>query len=334
MRTRDSPGVDETAAGCGSCAFTALGTMAVAVALVWYIFNDPLAMAELDASPASFWWGMLVGGVPFLALSAGVLYVVALTFLRGVELARGLRERRNAGAASRNAPRSPEWKPWALATLLSVGVLATIFALWGDPTGEDGTDAIVGLLLLALPGLIVVLIARTRAAERARRETEQRERETAEEEARRAERERLKREREDREREEAHRVRAERERAERERAKRQREQEEARRAKGSGSRDRRTTNDRGQRGGQRHAGGRDRPGRPQATVGSAYEVLGVAPGASEAEIVAAYRRHARMYHPDRVAGLGPEFQELAERKMKEINAAYEELRPDKRPRRP
>jgi DnaJ-domain-containing protein 1 len=32
-----------------------------------------------------------------------------------------------------------------------------------------------------------------------------------------------------------------------------------------------------------------------------------------------------MYHPDKVAGLGPEFGELAERRMKEINAAYAEL---------
>jgi DnaJ-domain-containing protein 1 len=32
-----------------------------------------------------------------------------------------------------------------------------------------------------------------------------------------------------------------------------------------------------------------------------------------------------MYHPDRVSGLGPEFAEIAERKMKQINAAYEEL---------
>ncbi len=59
---------------------------------------------------------------------------------------------------------------------------------------------------------------------------------------------------------------------------------------------------------------------------SAWEILGVGPGASEEEIVVAYRKMARLYHPDRVEGLGPEFKELAERRMKEINAAYKELR--------
>ena len=29
-----------------------------------------------------------------------------------------------------------------------------------------------------------------------------------------------------------------------------------------------------------------------------------------------------MYHPDKVAGLAPEFQALADTRMKEINAAY------------
>jgi DnaJ-domain-containing protein 1 len=33
-----------------------------------------------------------------------------------------------------------------------------------------------------------------------------------------------------------------------------------------------------------------------------------------------------MYHPDKVAGLAPEFQALADRRMKEINAAYEAVK--------
>ena len=41
--------------------------------------------------------------------------------------------------------------------------------------------------------------------------------------------------------------------------------------------------------------------------------------------MAAYRKMARMYHPDRVEGLGPELKESAERRMKEINAAYAEF---------
>jgi len=34
---------------------------------------------------------------------------------------------------------------------------------------------------------------------------------------------------------------------------------------------------------------------------------------------------AQQYHPDKVATLAPEFRELAERRMKEINTAYDEL---------
>ena len=35
---------------------------------------------------------------------------------------------------------------------------------------------------------------------------------------------------------------------------------------------------------------------------------------------------AQMYHPDKVAGLAPEFQGIPDRRMKEINAAYEVLK--------
>ena len=59
---------------------------------------------------------------------------------------------------------------------------------------------------------------------------------------------------------------------------------------------------------------------------SVRKILGVGDNASEAEISAAYRRLAQMYHPDKVAGLAPEFQALAENRMKEINAAYEALK--------
>ncbi len=58
---------------------------------------------------------------------------------------------------------------------------------------------------------------------------------------------------------------------------------------------------------------------------SPYNVLNIKPGATKEEIVAAYRRMVQMYHPDKVAGLAPEFRQIAEERMKTINAAYEEL---------
>ena len=52
-----------------------------------------------------------------------------------------------------------------------------------------------------------------------------------------------------------------------------------------------------------------------------YKVLGVEPGASDEEIKKAYRRLAKKYHPDLNPG-----DELAARKMKEVNAAYERIK--------
>jgi len=57
-----------------------------------------------------------------------------------------------------------------------------------------------------------------------------------------------------------------------------------------------------------------------------YEVLNVKPSATKDEITAAYRKLALENHPDRVAGLAEEFRKLAERRMKIINAAFEEIK--------
>lgn len=56
-----------------------------------------------------------------------------------------------------------------------------------------------------------------------------------------------------------------------------------------------------------------------------YTLLEVSPHASPEEIKAAYRRAAARYHPDKVAHLGKEFQELAHRKFVAIQQAYERL---------
>ena len=58
----------------------------------------------------------------------------------------------------------------------------------------------------------------------------------------------------------------------------------------------------------------------------ALKVLGLEPGASVEKISEAYRNLAQKYHPDKVAGLAPEFHALAEYRMKEINAAYQMLK--------
>ena len=52
-----------------------------------------------------------------------------------------------------------------------------------------------------------------------------------------------------------------------------------------------------------------------------YKVLGVSPDASDEEIKKAYRRLAKKYHPDLNPG-----DESAARKMKEVNAAYEQIK--------
>src|SRR5215470_19281819 len=51
-----------------------------------------------------------------------------------------------------------------------------------------------------------------------------------------------------------------------------------------------------------------------------YAVLGVRPGSTESEVAAAYKDLAKRWHPDRGAG------EEGERRMAEINAAYDAVR--------
>lgn len=57
-----------------------------------------------------------------------------------------------------------------------------------------------------------------------------------------------------------------------------------------------------------------------------HHVLEVAEDASLETIQDAWRRQMARYHPDRVAGLGPEFAVIAEQRAREINLAYEMAR--------
>jgi DnaJ-class molecular chaperone len=54
-------------------------------------------------------------------------------------------------------------------------------------------------------------------------------------------------------------------------------------------------------------------------------VLGIAPSATADEIRKAYHERMQEYHPDKVAHLGQELQELALEKSQQIQHAYRQL---------
>lgn len=59
---------------------------------------------------------------------------------------------------------------------------------------------------------------------------------------------------------------------------------------------------------------------------SPYKILGVSEDASWEDITVAYREKAQLHHPDVVGAIAPRFRALAEERMKEINAAYSQLK--------
>jgi len=64
--------------------------------------------------------------------------------------------------------------------------------------------------------------------------------------------------------------------------------------------------------------------------GNAFKILGIDPTNDGRLVRSAYIRLARIYHPDRFAGMPEDVRVEAERRMKEATAAYEELRSMKR----
>jgi DnaJ like chaperone protein len=70
---------------------------------------------------------------------------------------------------------------------------------------------------------------------------------------------------------------------------------------------------------------------PAANLDAAYSTLGVAAGATDAEVKKAYRTMAKEYHPDVVSnrGMGADFVKFAEDKMQAVNQAYDQIKKER-----
>ena len=75
-------------------------------------------------------------------------------------------------------------------------------------------------------------------------------------------------------------------------------------------------------------GGKPAAARPDAPPPALdpYAALGIAANASDDELEQAYRRLMSEYHPDRVASAAPEIREIADRRAREINQAYDQIK--------
>ncbi len=62
---------------------------------------------------------------------------------------------------------------------------------------------------------------------------------------------------------------------------------------------------------------------------SAFKILEIDASADDSQVKKAYRHMANKYHPDKVAHLGTEFQDVAEEKFKAINEAYQQIRKER-----
>ncbi len=65
--------------------------------------------------------------------------------------------------------------------------------------------------------------------------------------------------------------------------------------------------------------------RPTVQRRDPYEVLGLSPSATDAEVKTAYRKLVKKYHPDALQGMGEDVVKEAESTFRQIQAAYEEL---------
>ena len=68
-----------------------------------------------------------------------------------------------------------------------------------------------------------------------------------------------------------------------------------------------------------------------AAGNESYDILGVSPTATEAEVKKAYRRLAREYHPDVITskGLPEDFMTFATEKLQKVNEAYDRIKKER-----
>ena len=57
-----------------------------------------------------------------------------------------------------------------------------------------------------------------------------------------------------------------------------------------------------------------------------YKILEIESTVTDSEVKKSYRKMAKKYHPDKVASLGPEFQNAAKEKFQKVQQAYEEVK--------
>lgn len=69
-----------------------------------------------------------------------------------------------------------------------------------------------------------------------------------------------------------------------------------------------------------------RPGSSSLGVSASYKILEIEDSVTDNEVKKAYRKMAKKYHPDKVAALGPEFQNAAKEKFQKVQQAYEEVK--------
>lgn len=61
-----------------------------------------------------------------------------------------------------------------------------------------------------------------------------------------------------------------------------------------------------------------------------YDVLGVKYTSSKEEIYSAYKNLLKQYHPDKVASLGEDIQNVARTKTLEINSAFQKIKEERK----